>query len=187
MLNEKDTTRISKFLSLVLRHKPKTIDIVLDDNGWADVNTLIQKSAIKGVRFDFPTLQHIVDTNAKKRFAFNDAFDKIRANQGHSIEIDLGYTAQEPPEILYHGTATRFIGSILQTGLEKRQRHHVHLSKDTSTAINVGQRHGQPVVLEVLALQMYHDKYEFFLSDNGVWLTDNVPTKYIRLKDDNIG
>ena len=184
MLNEKGTTRISKFLSLVLRHKPETIDIVLDDNGWTDVNTLIQKSANKGVRFDLPTLQHIVDTNAKKRFAFNDALDKIRANQGHSIEIDLGYTAQEPPEILYHGTATRFIGSILQTGLEKRQRHHVHLSKDTSTAINVGQRHGKPVVLEVLALQMHNDKYEFFLSDNGVWLTEKVPVGHLMLSSE---
>lgn len=181
MISEKENTKISKFLSLVLRHQPETIGIELDENGWTNIETLIEKSSKKGLHFDREILNHIVETNAKKRFAFNDSNDKIRANQGHSIEVELGYAPQKPPTVLYHGTGQKSVNSIKLTGLEKRQRQQVHLSKDIETAIAVGQRHGKPFIFEVLAEQMYNDKHEFFLSDNGVWLTDNVPTKYLKV------
>ena len=180
----KSEVQISKFLSLVLRHKPETIGIQLDQNGWADVDKLLEKSNSYGVRIDRETLNHIVATNSKKRFAFNESFDKIRASQGHSVDIELGYISQKPPEILYHGTGESSVQSILETGLAKRNRQHVHLSSDIKTAIKVGQRHGKPVVLKVLAGKMYDDKFEFFLSDNGVWLTDNVPAKYLKRDDE---
>jgi len=183
MINENQVTHISKFLSLVLRHQPETIGIELDQNGWTDVDLLIEKANNYGVNFDFETLKHIVETNSKKRFAFNDAFDRIRASQGHSIDIDLGYKNQKPPEILYHGTGEKSVQSIIDTGLEKRSRQHVHLSSDIETAIKVGQRHGIPFIFIVLSEQMYNDKFEFFIADNGVWLTDNVPTKYLKRND----
>lgn len=184
MISEKQVTHISKFLSLVLRHQPETIGIELDQNGWADVDLLIKKSNNYGVEFDIEILKHIVETNSKKRFAFNEGFDRIRASQGHSIDIELGYTNQKPPEILYHGTGEKSVQSIFDTGLEKRNRQHVHLSSDIETAIKVGQRHGKPFVFIVLSEQMYNDKFEFFISDNGVWLTDNVPTKYLKRNDE---
>lgn len=182
MLNEKETTRISKFLSLVLRHKPETIGITLDENGWTPVTTLMEKLSLAGTQIDIDILKHVVDTNAKKRFAFNDTFDKIRASQGHSITIELGYQPQVPPEILYHGTAAQYIESILSTGLNKGSRHQVHLSADINTAISVGKRHGKPVVLEVAAQKMHKDGYAFFVSENNVWLTDNVPPGYLGIK-----
>lgn len=184
MISKKQITHISKFLSLVLRHRPETIGIQLDQNGWADVNDLIEKANNNGVKFDRETLNHIVSTNSKKRFAFNDTLDKIRASQGHSIDIELGYKNEKPPEILFHGTAEKFVQSILDTGLEKRNRQHVHLSSDLETAIKVGQRHGKPFVFTVFAEQMYNDNFQFYVSDNGVWLTDNVPTKYLKRNDE---
>ena len=179
MISEKQIASISKFLSLVLRHQPETIGIELDQNGWTDVVTLLEKSNSYGIKLDIETLKHIVETNSKKRFAFNDTFDRIRASQGHSVEIELGYTSQKPPEILYHGTGEKSVQSILDTGLQKQDRQQVHLSADIETAIKVGQRHGKPVVFKVLSEQMYNDKFEFFISDNGVWLSDNVPAKYL--------
>lgn len=179
MINDKQLTQISKFLSLILRHQPETIGIQLDPNGWADVRELLEKANNHGIKFDREILNHIVETNSKKRFAFNDTLDKIRASQGHSIEVALGYTNQQPPAVLFHGTSEKSVPSILATGLEKRSRQHVHLSSDLETALKVGQRHEKPFVFKVLAEQMYHDKFEFYLSDNGVWLTDNVPTKYL--------
>lgn len=184
MINEKKITHISKFLSLVLRHKPEAIGIELDENGWTEVDALIEKSNRHGIEFDKETLKHIVETNSKKRFAFSDAFDRIRASQGHSVEIELGYTSQKPPQILYHGTGEKSVQSILNTGIEKQQRQQVHLSADIETAIKVGQRHGKPFVFKVLAEQMCNDKFEFFISDNGVWLTDNVPVKYLKRNDE---
>lgn len=184
MLGEKQLTHISKFLSLVLRHQPDTIDIQLDKNGWTDINELIEKANNYGVNFDRETLNHIVATNSKKRFAFNDTLDKIRASQGHSIDIELGFTKQKPPEILFHGTAEEFVQSISETGLEKRKRQHVHLSSDLETALKVGQRHGKPFIFKVLAEQMYNDNFQFYISDNSVWLTDNVPTKYLKRSEE---
>lgn len=183
MISEKQISHISKFLSLVLRHQPETIGIQLDQNGWTDVNELIEKANNYDIRFDREILNHIVSTNSKKRFAFNDTLDKIRASQGHSLEIELGYTNQKPPEVLFHGTAEIFVQSILDAGLEKRNRQHVHLSSDLETANKVGQRHGKPFVFKVFAEQMFNDNFQFFISDNGVWLTNNVPTKYLKRND----
>lgn len=180
MMNEKKITQLSRFLSLVLRHKPETIGIQPDQQGWVMVDELLEKTNRYGITLDRATLDHIVETNSKKRFAFNEALDKIRASQGHSIDIELGYANQQPPDILYHGTGAKSVQSILNTGLEKRGRLHVHLSKDMETAIQVGQRHGKPVVFKVLAGQMYQDSFMFYISDNGVWLTDCVPVKYLQ-------
>ncbi len=179
MINEKRITSISKFLSLVLRHQPEIIDIQLDQNGWTRIDELLEKTNNYGIQVDRETLNYIVTTNSKKRFAFDDTLEKIRASQGHSVEVELGYTNQKPPEILFHGTCEKSVQSILRTGLEKRSRQHVHLSSDIETAIKVGQRHGKPCVFKVLAEQMYNDSFKFFISDNGVWLTESVPTKYL--------
>ena len=183
MTSDKQLTHISKFLSLVLRHQPETIGIQLDKNGWTDVKELIEKANDNGINLDRDTLNHIVATNSKKRFAFNETHDKIRASQGHSIDIELGYESQKPPEILYHGTSEKSVQSIIDKGLEKQSRQHVHLSSDIETAIKVGQRHGKPFVFKVLAEQMYTDNFQFFISDNGVWLTENVPAKYLKRND----
>jgi putative RNA 2'-phosphotransferase len=179
MKTEKEIIHLSKFLSLILRHKPETIDLSLQENGWADTTELIEKCNHHGYVFDFDTLKIVVDTNQKKRFSFNDDFKKIRANQGHSMEIDLGYPPKLPPKILFHGIATKNVESILKTGLEKRDRHHVHLSDDLGTAINVGKRHGKPVVFEIQTTRMIEDQFVFYQADNGVWLTDCVPSAYL--------
>ena len=184
MSKRNDHITISKFLSLVLRHKPETIGIDIDENGWAEVSQLIEKSNKQGVDIDLEILTAVVTNSDKKRFCFNDIKSKIRANQGHSLKIDLGYTPKQPPQILYHGTGVKSVTSISVTGLNKRSRHHVHLSSDIETAINVAQRHGKPFVFIVLAEQMYLDKFQFFLSDNGVWLTKGVPVKYLKYHDE---
>jgi putative RNA 2'-phosphotransferase len=183
MLNDKETTHLSKFLSLVLRHKPEIIGISLDEKGWTDTALLLEKMNAAGKVIDFEILKHIVDTNAKKRFAFNDDLSRIRASQGHSLEIELGYESQQPPHILYHGTAVQNIKAIFEQGLIKGNRHHVHLSTNIETAINVGSRYGKPVLLEVLSEQMYTDGHQFFVSENGVWLTQNVPPQYIKVPE----
>ncbi len=179
-MNEKQYTKLSKFLSLILRHQPEVIGLSLNSNGWADVNELISKLTSSGKQIDFETLENVVETDNKKRYRFNDDKSKIRANQGHSLNIDLGYEPKVPPRILYHGTGQKYEDSILKTGIEKRDRHHVHLSTDIETAKNVGQRHGKPIIFEILAEAMYNDGYEFFVSENGVWLTHNIPVKYLR-------
>jgi putative RNA 2'-phosphotransferase len=176
---EKQLKHIGKFLSLVLRHQPQEIGLTLDHEGWANVTELIEKVNIKGIKLDFATLQIIVDTNDKKRYSFNDDKTLIRANQGHSIGIDLNLEAQVPPAILFHGTADRFIDAIRKHGLQKMNRHHVHLTAQEATAKNVGGRHGKPVVLVVNALIMHEQSHVFYLSDNGVWLTDHVPPAFI--------
>ena len=184
MLSEKETTRISRFLSLVLRHQPEVIGVELDPNGWTNVQDLIERANLHGTRIDRETLNHIVETNPKKRFAFNEDGEMIRASQGHSIDVDLGYQNEQPPEFLYHGTGETSVASILKSGIEKRSRQHVHLSKDLETALMVGKRHGKPVVFKVHSEQMHFDQYPFFLSENGVWLTDHVPAKYLLKMDD---
>jgi putative RNA 2'-phosphotransferase len=181
MLSEKEITRLSKFLSLVLRHQPGKIGITLDANGWTNVALLLSQSNKNGVNLTEAILEQVVQTNTKKRFSFNEDKNKIRANQGHSVEVDLGYLPQEPPTILYHGTAENFLDSILKTGLNKRKRHHVHLSADFETARQVGKRHGKPVVFTVEAAAMNQDGYAFYLSSNKVWLTEQVPAKYLKL------
>lgn len=180
MISEKENTRISKFLSLVLRHQPETIGIKLDENGWADVKDLIHKLKVNGLAVTKEILDHVVETNSKKRFAYNEDRTKIRASQGHSVSVDLGYEPKEPPDILYHGTASQFVDSIFKGGLQKGSRHHVHLSENIETATKVGQRHGKPVIFEVAARQMFEDGFAFFVSENNVWLTDSVPVKYLK-------
>lgn len=179
MNHKPNTTRISKFLSLVLRHQPEKIGLTLDPQGWADVDILIEKLNTKGLKINREILEEVVATNPKKRFALNEDHSKIRANQGHSIQIDHGFKPVTPPAILYHGTAQRSVESILESGIQKRNRHHVHLSADTPTATNVGQRHGKPVILHIRALDMHQAGFEFYLSENLVWLTTEVPAEYI--------
>jgi putative RNA 2'-phosphotransferase len=181
IMEEKDITSISKFLSLVLRHQPRVIDITIDEQGWVNVDELLKKANAHGHSLDMEVLNHVVETNSKKRFAFDESRQKIRASQGHSIDVELGYQAQMPPEILYHGTGERSVATIQQTGLEKRSRQHVHLSKDIETAIQVGSRHGKPAVFNVLAGEMHKKGYVFYLSENKVWLTDAVPAQFLKL------
>ncbi|MGG5209396.1 RNA 2'-phosphotransferase [Chryseobacterium sp. MIQD13] len=178
-MNEIENKRISKFLSLILRHQPETIQLKLDENGWADVNELIKKSAKGRVHFTFEDLEEVVETNNKKRFAFNEDKSMIRASQGHSIDIDLALKSVQPPDFLYHGTADANISSILEKGIEKRTRQHVHLSADKETAAKVGMRHGKPVILTIRTKEMHKDGIPFYLSANNVWLTDFVDSKYI--------
>ena len=179
MLTNKKTTQLSKFLSLILRHKPETINATLDSEGWISVEELLDKIKAHGQEMSRDELNHIVETNSKKRFAFDASGTKIRASQGHSIAVNLGYEAQAPPTLLYHGTATKHVDAILKEGLDKRNRQHVHLSADLDTARQVGQRHGKVVILKVQAQLMHTQGYKFFLSKNGVWLTDKVPVEFI--------
>ena len=178
-MTESQNKKISKFLSFVLRHKPETINLVLDENGWANVEELITKSTNDSQGFTLEELDEIVLTNDKKRFIFNEDKTKIRANQGHSIEIDLALKPQQPPEFLYHGTAQSNLDSILKNGIEKRNRQHVHLSQDKETATKVGMRHGKPLILTIKTGKMFEDGILFYLSENNVWLTDFVDAKYI--------
>ena len=180
MIETNENNKISKFLSLILRHSPEKIGLELDSAGWTNVDDLLTKMNSNGQSINFDILQFIVETNKKKRFGFNSDKTQIRANQGHSIKIEHGFKSIIPPEILYHGTGEKSIESILKTGIEKRNRHHVHLSADKETALKVGQRHGKPVILEVQSLEMKENGYEFYLSENNVWLTDFVPTKFIK-------
>lgn len=178
-MNEKEKTKTSKFLSLVLRHDPAAIGLRLDENGWADVNELISKSAGNGRSFSSQDLKEVVVSNDKQRFSFNGDGTKIRANQGHSIEVELQLDAKEPPDLLYHGTVDRFLTDIRLGGLKKMSRQHVHLSQDKETAERVGNRRGTAVILVVRSAEMKKDGFLFYLSANGVWLTDHVPADYI--------
>lgn len=178
-MNHNDTKRYSKFLSLVLRHKPQTIGIKLDENGWAEVKVLLDAMNKNGKNIDINILKEIVETNNKKRFAFNDDMTKIRASQGHSVDIDLKLEPVKPPRELYHGTAKSNYDSIFKSGLQKRGRNHVHLSKDKETALEVGLRHGKPIVLIINSGDMNMQDIKFYLSENGVYLTDFVDPKYI--------
>jgi putative RNA 2'-phosphotransferase len=178
-MDEKIIKGTSKFLSFVLRHSPETIDLELDENGWANVDELIPQSNKHKVPLDFDLLQVVVATNDKKRFIFNEDKTKIRASQGHSINVELNLNEVVPEGFLYHGTVAASIDSIKETGLQKMSRQHVHLSKDKETAIKVGGRRGKPVILTVDAERMQLEGFKFYLSENGVWLTDEVPARYI--------
>lgn len=179
-MNSQQEQRLSKFLSLVLRHQPEQIGISLDDQGWTSVDALIAAMNQYGQKIDHDLLDEIVENNDKQRFSFSDDGEMIRANQGHSVAVELGYAPQTPPDTLYHGTVERFLAAIAATGLSKGQRHHVHLSESLTTATKVGQRRGQPIILTINAKAMSADGYVFYCSANGVWLTDAVPSNYIR-------
>ena len=178
-MSANDPVKTSKFLSLVLRHQPEAIGVTLDPAGWVGVRELLDALAKHGRPLREDQLRHIVETSDKKRFAFSDDGLRIRASQGHSVEVELGYEPATPPDVLYHGTVGRFLDSIRVTGLQKGQRHHVHLSRDVETATKVGGRRGEAVLLQVDAAAMAGDGLVFYVSANGVWLTDHVPPKYI--------
>ena len=173
-------SQTSKFIALILRHKPEAIGITLDEHGWANVDELINGIA-RQQPFDMAMLEKIVATDEKQRYLFNEDKTLIRANQGHSIPVDVELEEKEPPEILYHGTGAKYKASIEEKGLIPKSRLYVHLSADIETALKVGRRHGSPVVFTVNAARMHKDGYKFYISKNGVWLTKAVPAKYLTI------
>lgn len=182
-MNDPQNVKISKFLSLVLRHRPRTVGVTLDQAGWVSTADLLDGCTRSGRPITRDQLEEVVATNDKKRFEFSPDGSMIRASQGHSVDVDLGYAPADPPDVLYHGTAKRNLAAIRQRGLVKGLRHHVHLSGDEETALKVARRYGKPVVLTVRASGMAADGLTFFLSANGVWLTDHVPPEYLELPD----
>ena len=170
--------KLGKFLSLVLRHEPGAAGITLDKNGWADVEELLAGVRRTGRQIDMDTLERIVRENNKQRYSFNEDHTKIRANQGHSIQVDVELKEAAPPQYLFHGTASRFLPAIQREGIRKMDRQYVHLSADYQTALSVGRRHGSPVVLTVDASAMARDGVTFYLSANGVWQCEYVSPKY---------
>lgn len=179
-MNDSRLVKISKYLSKYLRHQPDKIGIKLAPGGWVDVDELLSACAKNKFPITRQELQVVVDCNDKKRYSFDSTGTLIRANQGHSVEIDLQLEPAVPPDLLYHGTGRKSVESILQTGLCKMLRHHVHLSRDIATATTVGARHGKPVVFIVDAGAMYQAGYTFYCSDNDVWLVDSVPPEYLQ-------
>jgi len=175
----------SKFLSLILRHQPEKIGVALDPQGWIDVDVLLEALARNRHPLSRGELEGIVANNDKKRFALSEDGRRIRANQGHSTTVDLELKPRTPPERLYHGTVEKFLDAIFAEGLKKGERHHVHLSPDVETARRVGQRRGKPVILEVAAGEMQRAGHVFFLSENGVWLTDHVPPRFFERNTDH--
>ncbi|MCD9611165.1 RNA 2'-phosphotransferase [Tenacibaculum maritimum] len=182
-MNEKRSKKLSKYLSLILRHSPETIHLKLDKNGWATISELLKNTHKYGTPFSIKELIFVVTTNDKKRFSFNDDKTKIRANQGHSIKhINLNLSPRTPPSLLYHGTVAKFLAPIRSDGLLKMGRQYVHLSTDLSTANKVASRRGKPVILTIKALEMHTRGFLFYLSENDVWLTDKVPSEFIEFK-----
>lgn len=178
MLSGKEKNKVSKFLSYILRHKPESIGLKLDSNGWLLIMDIINNSG-KEITLSEQIILETVKDNDKKRFSISENGKYIRANQGHSVAVNLQLTPKKPPKTLYHGTATRFLPSISEQGLKSGQRQHVHLSTDINTAINVGSRYGKPVVLTIDSEKMHSNGYQFFISDNHVWLTEYVPNEYL--------
>ncbi len=168
----------SKFLALILRHKPEVIGIKLDEHGWANVDELL-KGINQTRKIDMQTLEQIVREDNKQRYAFNEDKTKIRANQGHSIPVDVELEEVDPPDVLYHGTGEKYCGSIESEGIKSKTRLYVHLSEDVDAAIIIGKRHGRPVVYKINTKQMHEDGIKFFKSVNNVWLTKEVAVKYI--------
>lgn len=181
-MNEKLQT-ISKFLSYVLRHRPDSIGLTLNNEGWANIDSLMELARQHGKEISRELLEQVVSTNDKQRFAISPDGISIRARQGHSISVDLALTPAQPPAMLYHGTATRNLDAIRRQGLKKGQRHHVHLSGAMELAERVGARHGRPVVLQVQALKMVEAGFYFYITDNQVWLTDHVPVSFLVFPD----
>lgn len=178
-MNDKQNFTLSKYLSLILRHSPERAGIQIDSQGWTPVDQLIASINTNKMPFDLEMLEHIVDTNDKKRFEFSSDGELIRASQGHSLKVDLGYSPSIPPDFLYHGTTAKLVPAIRESGLHKRLRHHVHLSVSEQVATKVGSRRGAPTILIVNSRAMHTNGHSFFISTNGVWLTDSVPVEYI--------
>lgn len=174
---------VSKYIALILRHKPETIGITLDEHGWANVDELVQGINRSQYRITTEDLEEIVRTDDKQRYSFNDDKTLIRANQGHSIPVDVELEEMTPPNVLYHGTGEKYCASIEAQGLIPKSRLYVHLSADYDTAIKVGKRHGKAVVYIIDAARMHTEGYSFYRSVNGVWLTKAVPYKYIKILD----
>lgn len=183
--NKNNYNKISKFISLVLRHSPEVIGISLDKNGWTDTEIFLKKIRPK-YAIDINILKEIVATDGKQRYSFSPDYTKIRANQGHSVSVDLELLPQKPPAVLYHGTAQRFVGSIYKQGIQKQNRQYVHLSKDLETAQKVGSRHGEVFIFQIDTSKMAEEGYLFYLSENGVWLTDEVPTRFLSQYSENV-
>lgn len=173
------SNELGKYIALILRHKPEVIGITLDEHGWANVEELID-GIRKNNDFNMEMLEEIVKSDNKQRYSFNEDKSLIRANQGHSIPVDVELEKKIPPDVLYHGTAVKYEGFIDEQGLLAKSRLYVHLSVDIETAMNVGKRHGKPVLYKVLAGDMQKAGYDFFLSANGVWLTKRVPSEYLK-------
>jgi putative RNA 2'-phosphotransferase len=171
--------QVSTYLSLIFRHRPHDLGLTLDQGGWVAVDALLRASASKGFAISQTELEQVVAESDKQRFALSQDGTRIRANQGHSVPVDLELEPVEPPPVLYHGTGEKSVQTILDQGLLKMNRHHVHLSGDTNTARKVGARHGRPVIFEVDAAGMAHDGHTFYRSANGVWLVDAVPVSYL--------
>ena len=181
MFSEKNKMNVSKFLSYVLRHKPEKIGIALSESGWVSVEELIEKTNKKGgVVLNLQLLEEVVAEDKKGRYSFTEDKKLIRANQGHSVEVDLGLKNVVPPVVLYHGTVDKVLKKIKKNGLLPMSRHAVHLSKDVETAKVVGSRRGVAVILEINSKAMFADGYKFQCSENGVWLTSQVPPRYIK-------
>ncbi|GEB59759.1 RNA 2'-phosphotransferase [Streptomyces gardneri] len=178
-MDERRTVKVSKYLSKHLRHQPERIGLVLDAQGWTEIDTLLRATAAHNFPISREELDHVVATNDKKRFAIEGT--RIRASQGHTVEVDLDLPVAEPPAYLYHGTVTDRLPAIRAEGLRPMARHHVHLSPDRETATRVGARRGRPVVLSVDAGAMHRAGHVFHISANGVWLTDAVPPEFLRL------
>ncbi len=174
--------RISKSISYWLRHHPDDIGITIGDDGWTDIDVLIERAADKGVEFTFEELKVVVENSDKKRFSINEDETLIRANQGHSIDIEIKFNEVVPPQILYHGAPVGVVDVIMKEGLKKMNRHHCHLSKDVETAKAVANRRGgEKVILKIEAMRMRADKHKIYISENGVYLVDEVPSKYISI------
>jgi len=173
----------SKFLSLVLRHQPELAGIELDDAGWTTIDKLLAGCALAGTVISREDLAEIVRTSDKQRFALSEDGQRIRANQGHSVPVELGYAPMSPPDVLYHGSASQYIDSIRSSGLSKQLRHDVHLSESIESTMKVGQRKGVAVLVTIDARAMAADGHEFYKTPNGVWLTDHVPPKYLTINE----
>ena len=176
-----DVVRVSKRLSYVLRHRPDSVGLALDPAGWVEVGRLLGALAAHGTVLSREELEHVVATNDKRRFAFDESGRRVRASQGHSVPVDLELIPATPPGTLYHGTGDGAVAAIQREGLRRMRRHHVHLSADVATALRVGRRHGRPAVFAVDAAAMAGDGCVFFRSENGVWLVDAVPSAYLRV------
>ncbi len=178
-MNSEELKKKSKWLSKHLRHSPQKVGLILEDGGWVTVDDLLKAANRNHMPMTLRELDEVVAGNDKQRFSFDDKGHKIRANQGHSVEVDLQLQAVTPPSTLFHGTATKNKEAILVEGLNKGKRHHVHLSREVQTAIQVGSRHGKPLVLTIDALGMHANGFDFYRSDNGVWLVEEVPARFI--------